>query len=1224
MGEVSVLSPPSGHQESRFDFNQGWQVEENDHPIEEVRLTVDPSDNPNIPALTFRTWLIGVISCVLLSFANMFFGYRTNQLSVGSVCIQIIALPIGRFLAATLPKKEIKFPFTNRSFSLNPGPFSMKEHCLITIFASAGAGGLYAIHIVTIVKAFYHRNIHPMAAFLLAQTTQLLGFGWAGIYRKYLVESPYMWWPANLVQVSLFKALHLEEKRKKGAMTRFQFFLVVFITSFAYYSIPGFIFPAISSVSILCLIFKKSITMQQIGSGLKGLGIGSFGIDWSTVAGFLGSPLATPASAIINTMFGFFIGVYVLIPIGYWTNTYNAKRFPMISSHVFDYTGHSYNTTRIINDKTFTLNPKEEESYSKINLSITFALLYGTSFATLTASIMHVALHNGKTIWKMWKETKEYSKAKMEDVHTRLMKKNYAPVPQYWFYVLLVFVIGLSIFTCEGFNRQLQLPWWGVLFACIIALLFTLPIGVILATTNMAPGLNVITEYIFGLILPGNPMANVTFKTYGTISMGQALTLLSDLNLGHYMKIPPKSMFIVQLTGTMIASSTYFATAWFLLETVKNICDPKNLPQESPWTCPNDDVFYNASIIWGLVGPVRMFGKLGHYSALNFCFLIGLLLPIPFWYLSKVFPRNKLLRYIHIPLIIAGIGGLLPPHSVNYIMYKEWWARHTYVMSAALDAGVAFMGIFIFFALQFNNISGIDWWGGVADDYCPLASCPTAPEVVIEGCPAIKPDVLPDHHQRPDVLPDHHQRPDVLPDHHQKPDVLPDHHQRPDVLPDHHLRPDILPDHNLTPNDPPDHHQRLDILPDHHLRLDVLPDHHLMPDVLPDHHVRPDDPPNHHLRPDVLPDHHLRPDVLPDRHLRPDVLPDHHLRPDVLPDRHLRPEVLPDHHPRPDVLPDHHLRPNVLPDNHLRPDVLPDHHLRPDVLPDCHLTPDVLPECHLMPDVPPNHLLMPKGCRLCQTRGRPQREKEKGRREDSCSVRAPKFGQGMPPVPDQGKASAPDVLPDHHQRPDVLPNHHQRPDVLPDHHQRPDVLPDHHQRPDVLSDHHLRLDIFSDHNLTPDNLLDHHQRPDVLPEHHLRPDVLPDHHLTPDVLPEHHLRPDDPPDHHLRPKVLPDHHLRPDVLPDRHLRPDVLSDRHRRPDVLPDHHPRPDVLLDRYLRPDVLPDHHLRPDVLPDHHMRPDILPDLHLTPDVLPDRHLTPNVPPNHRLTTKFCRTTN
>jgi hypothetical protein len=33
----------------------------------------------------------------------------------------------------------------------------------------------------------------------------MLGYGWAGIFRKVLVDSPYMWWPSNLVQVSLFR-----------------------------------------------------------------------------------------------------------------------------------------------------------------------------------------------------------------------------------------------------------------------------------------------------------------------------------------------------------------------------------------------------------------------------------------------------------------------------------------------------------------------------------------------------------------------------------------------------------------------------------------------------------------------------------------------------------------------------------------------------------------------------------------------------------------------------------------------------------------------------------------------------------------------------------------------------------------------------------------------------------------------------------------------------------
>nr|XP_011461863.1 PREDICTED: oligopeptide transporter 5-like [Fragaria vesca subsp. vesca] len=106
-------------------------------------------------------------------------------------------------MAATLPTIKYRFPFTNWTFSMNPGPFNLKEHVLITIFANSGSNSVYAVNIITIVLAFYKRKLHPASAFLLAQTTQMLGYGWAGLFRRYLVDSPYMWWPANLVQVSL-------------------------------------------------------------------------------------------------------------------------------------------------------------------------------------------------------------------------------------------------------------------------------------------------------------------------------------------------------------------------------------------------------------------------------------------------------------------------------------------------------------------------------------------------------------------------------------------------------------------------------------------------------------------------------------------------------------------------------------------------------------------------------------------------------------------------------------------------------------------------------------------------------------------------------------------------------------------------------------------------------------------------------------------------------------
>lgn len=39
---------------------------------------------------------------------------------------------------------------------------------------------------------------------------QVLGYGWAGLLRKYVVEPAHMWWPATLVQVSLFRYVNVQ------------------------------------------------------------------------------------------------------------------------------------------------------------------------------------------------------------------------------------------------------------------------------------------------------------------------------------------------------------------------------------------------------------------------------------------------------------------------------------------------------------------------------------------------------------------------------------------------------------------------------------------------------------------------------------------------------------------------------------------------------------------------------------------------------------------------------------------------------------------------------------------------------------------------------------------------------------------------------------------------------------------------------------------------------
>jgi phosphatidylglycerophosphate synthase len=69
------------------------------------------------------------------------------------------------------------------------------------------------------------------------------------------------------------------------------------------------------------------------------------------------------------------------------------------------------------------------------------------------------------------------------DVHGRLMKA-YKQVPEWWFLILLFGSMAVSILMALVWKTDVQLPWWGMIFAFALAFVVTLPIGVIQATTN--------------------------------------------------------------------------------------------------------------------------------------------------------------------------------------------------------------------------------------------------------------------------------------------------------------------------------------------------------------------------------------------------------------------------------------------------------------------------------------------------------------------------------------------------------------------------------------------------------------------------------------------------------------------------------------------------------------------------------------------------------------------
>ncbi|RXH80293.1 hypothetical protein DVH24_041440 [Malus domestica] len=258
-------------------------------------------------------------------------------------------------------------------------------------------GDAYSIGAITIIKAYYKLSLSFILSLVIVLTTQVIGYGWAGILRKYLVDSVEIWWPSNVAQVSLFRALHEKDHKAKG-LTPMQFFLIALTASFLYYAFPGYLFPILTIIA------------QQIGSGYSGFGVGVFTFDWARISAYHGSPLVTPWTSILNDGFGFVIFIYIIMPLCYWKfNTFDAQKFPIFSSKLFTFTGHKYDITKILTPQ-FDINIDAYNSYGKLSLSQLFALSIGSGFARFTATLVHVALFHGIDILKQSKSAMQYAK----------------------------------------------------------------------------------------------------------------------------------------------------------------------------------------------------------------------------------------------------------------------------------------------------------------------------------------------------------------------------------------------------------------------------------------------------------------------------------------------------------------------------------------------------------------------------------------------------------------------------------------------------------------------------------------------------------------------------------------------------------------------------------------------------------------------------------------------
>ena len=178
----------------------------------------------------------------------------------------------------------------------------------------------------------------------------------------------------------------------------------------------------------------------------------------------------------------------------------------------------------------------------------------------------------------------------------------YPEVPMWWYGIIFIISFAFLCITIKSISTQI--PIWAAVIAIFIPFTLSIPLSILEATNSQQVGIEVMDELIAGYILPGRPIANTIFKTVGYMTSSQTIFFVADLKIGHYMKVPPRIMFIVQIVSTVITCIWVTFIQDWMLSNIEGICTPR---QKQGFICPGSMVFATASIIFGAVGPQRLF-----------------------------------------------------------------------------------------------------------------------------------------------------------------------------------------------------------------------------------------------------------------------------------------------------------------------------------------------------------------------------------------------------------------------------------------------------------------------------------------------------------------------------------------------------------------------------------------------------------------------------------------
>lgn len=165
------------------------------------------------------------------------------------------------------------------------------------------------------------------------------------------------------------------------------------------------------------------------------------------------------------------------------------------------------------------------------------------------------------------------------------------------------------------------------------------------------------TDLVAGFIFHGKPMAVLSCFSFASPILDQSLGLLATFKFGFYMKIPEREMFIGQMWGTLLVPLVNYGTMRLVIDNIdRDVL--KGVKPSVSWNALGTRAWYSASVLWGIIGPQRFFGKGSEYSFVYYGVLIGVATVLIAYAIQRWKPSWKTEEYFNAPVFFSSFGDI--------------------------------------------------------------------------------------------------------------------------------------------------------------------------------------------------------------------------------------------------------------------------------------------------------------------------------------------------------------------------------------------------------------------------------------------------------------------------------------------------------------------------------------------------------------------------------------